>query len=394
MLGKHIVVEFYGCNFEKLNNLEEIRKTMLEATKAIKAHILGDIFHRFNPQGVTGIIAISESHLSIHTWPEYGYAAVDIFTCGNVEPWEALKVMKNYFKPKRMTYKFFGRGGKEDACYFEEKLDSSVSLAMKVDNVIFSDLADNMKIDIFENKRFGKVLMIDGKIQLTQADERNYHEAIVHPAMNLVEDARRVLIVGGGDGCSAREVLKYDNVERIDLVDISKTVVDTSKKYLSDINEGALEHEKVNVIISEARKYLEECNEKYDVVIVDSTDPIKDACKLFTLEFYDLVKKKLRGKGAMVTHAGSLFYHVYFFTSVVKTLKQLFSSVFPYSSWIPSYPGGLWGFVLASDSEIDPKRKIEGTTLFDSLAEASAEKFYCEAKGKIITDENIREFEF
>lgn len=110
-LGRHLVVEMYDCNPSILDSLETIRQALLEAAKAANSMVLGDYFHKFSPQGVTGVVIVAESHLSIHTWPEFGFAALDIFTCGkHADPWKALEVVKDALKPKRIMVIEMARG--------------------------------------------------------------------------------------------------------------------------------------------------------------------------------------------------------------------------------------------------------------------------------------------
>ncbi len=208
----------------------------------------------------------------------------------------------------------------------------------KYQEVIIADLED-----------FGKSLVLDGYIQSSTIDEYIYHESLVHPAMVIHPNPRKVLIVGGGEGATLREVLKHSCVEEAVMVDIDGEVVELSKQYLEEMHRGAFNDARARVVIEDGRKFLSETKEKYDVIILDLTDPYSSeiAKELYTEEFYRLVASKLNKPGVMVTQAGNSFFFEDVYNEIVKAIRNVFEHVLEYGSWVPSF-GYVCNFVLGT----------------------------------------------
>ena len=212
------------------------------------------------------------------------------------------------------------------------------------------------KIELVESDTFGLVLLLDGKVQSTQADEFIYHEALVHPAMLSQQMPRSVFVAGGGEGATLREVLRYETVEEAVMVDLDEEVVDICREYLPTWHEGSFEDARTRVLYEDARAVLERENRTYDVIICDLSEPVDDgpSYMLFTREFYRLCKKRLNPGGVLVTQSGcpSFVYSVSFH-SVSVTMDTVFDNVSPYLAFIPSFASN-WGFTLAGDSPLLP----------------------------------------
>ena len=194
----------------------------------------------------------------------------------------------------------------------------------------------------------GKVLFLDGLVQTTEKDEFFYHEMLVHPPMMTHPEPRKVLVIGGGDGGCVREILKHRTVESVDVVEIDELVVEASLKYLPTIS-SKMKDKRVKIIYEDGIKYVRKGEKKYDVVIIDSTDPVGCARGLFEKPFYEDLFKSLTEYGVMCEQTGSPFFSPKFFKEVQKNIKSSgFKFVMPYIYPIPSYPGGLWSFTLAS----------------------------------------------
>jgi spermidine synthase len=192
-------------------------------------------------------------------------------------------------------------------------------------------------------------LFIDGNLQFSSTDEYRYHEALAHPAMSLAPVVENVLILGGGDGLAAREVLKYKTVQRVTLVDIDPRMTQLGKTYPAFValNKGALRDKRVRLVHQDAHKFLERDSQLYDVIISDLPDPNTDVlAKLYSVEFYKLIKRHLAASGAFVTQATSPFFAREAFWCIVKTIEEADLRVAPYHAYVPSF--GDWGFVLAS----------------------------------------------
>ncbi|PMP82872.1 MAG: polyamine aminopropyltransferase [Caldisericum exile] len=203
----------------------------------------------------------------------------------------------------------------------------------------------------------GKALIIDGKVQSTLFDEFVYHESLVHPPLLAHGNPERVLILGGGEGATLREVLRYKTVKKAVMVDIDEKVVEFSKKYLQEWHHNSFFDKRAEVIIEDGRKYLENAgksDEKFDAIVIDLVDPLagSPAVKLYTREFYQLVKGALKEGGVMVTQATSPVLYQEMFATIHSTIKSVFKIARPYAVYMRSY-NGLWGFVFGSE-EKDP----------------------------------------
>jgi len=222
-------------------------------------------------------------------------------------------------------------------------------------------------VAIVKTGSFGKALFLDGFIQSTEYDEKIYHESLVHPVMLTAENPERVLIIGGGEGATLREVLRYKSVKKVVMVDIDDELIELCKKYMSEWNQGAFEDPRVNLIITDGRKYVENTKEKFDVVILDLTDPEKGTpgVYLYTKEFYEKIYSILGDDGLMVTQATSLRYYIFGFATILNTIRAVFPITRFYNVNIPSFSSE-WGFVIGS-KEKDPldilskegKKKLE-----------------------------------
>ena len=252
--------------------------------------------------------------------------------------------------------------------YFEDRLYE--------DEIIFSAQSPYQRIVVTRNGEEIR-LFIDGSIQFNSRDEYRYHESLVHPAMALARKKENILIIGGGDGMAAREVLKYEDVKSVTIVDIDRVITDLFKtnKLLSDLNDGTFTNPKVKVFNVDAWKFLENSKEWFDVVIIDLPDPDNfNLSKLYTKSFYQLLSKHLTASSVVVTQASSPLYSREAFWCIFNTLSDVASPqeqneklfVQPYHVYIPSF--GEWGFVMASPSPIQ-WQKIRLAMAFKFLSE-------------------------
>ncbi len=203
---------------------------------------------------------------------------------------------------------------------------------------------------IAELAGLGKSLIIDGKVQSSLLDEHWYHEALVHPVMLAHPCPRRVLIIGGGEGATAREVLRHRCVEHVVMVDIDRDLVEAAKRHLREWHQGAFDDPRLRVVIDDGRRFVENVRASFDVVILDVVDPTEGgpASLLYTREFYEAVRGALRD-GIMVTQATSPTLTPDVYATIFRTLASVFRVARPYVTYMRSY-NGLWGFVAASDS--------------------------------------------
>lgn len=192
---------------------------------------------------------------------------------------------------------------------------------------------------VIDTDAFGRTLMIgqdenDLCVQFSEKDEAFYHEAVTHPVMSMHPNPKNILIIGGGDGGVAREVLKHD-VESITIVDIDEDVVNLTKEYFPEL--GAHDDERVNLIIGDGKTFIEESDEQYDVIIVDLTDPHGPATQLFTKEFYQTIHDKLTDNGAMIAQTADAVFDPQILGRVHAALRDVFPHAYPYSNFVPSF---------------------------------------------------------
>lgn len=238
--------------------------------------------------------------------------------------------------------------------WFTEKHCDGAKFSFKVDKCIYSGESPFQRIDVFETEAFGVVLTLDGITMLTERDEFIYHEMIVHPPMATNPDIKNVLVIGAGDGGTIRELVRYDSIENIDMVEIDKQVVEVCRKYLPQTACG-FDDERVNLYFEDGLRFVRSRQNKYDLVVVDSTDAVGPGEGLFTREFYGNCYNALKENGIMVNQHESPFYPED--AKLMKMAHARINSLFPvstvYQAHIPTYPSGHWLFGYASKG-IDP----------------------------------------
>jgi len=219
-----------------------------------------------------------------------------------------------------------------------------------VDKYVFSGKTAFQEVEIIDTEFFGRCLVLDGKIQSAQFDEHIYHETLIHPAMLLHNEPKKVFVAGGGEGAVLREILKHPSVERLVMVDIDQEAVSLCREYLPQWSQGAFDNAKVEVLHMDARKYLEDNPEKWDVIFLDLPEPLDDSpCYLlFTTEFYKIVSDRLLSGGHLALQADNLNPRLFqCHAAIYNTLKHHFKIVESYGTYIPSFDTK-WGFIFAS----------------------------------------------
>ncbi|MCL4480079.1 MAG: polyamine aminopropyltransferase [Candidatus Thermoplasmatota archaeon] len=257
--------------------------------------------------------------------------------------------------------------------WFSERYSDNLQLSFRVMDQLLSVKTDFQRIDIFETYDFGKLMSIDGTVQLTERDEFVYHEMITMVPYSIFKGKMKTaLIIGGGDGGTASQVLKL-GLENIVNVEIDSHVVEVSRRYFPSISK-AFNDPKVKLIIGDGIKYVHETQMKFDLIIIDSTDPVGPAEGLFNRKFYTDLKRILNRGGIVVTQSGSPFYQPKALGMAHEEMSEVFSNVKTYTAFIPSYPSGFWSFTMASEEPIKPDResvKIKGKYFNADILEGS-----------------------
>lgn len=233
--------------------------------------------------------------------------------------------------------------------WYTEQHTKDVNFSIRVNKQLYSGMSDFQRIDIFESEEYGRFLTLDGFMMMTERDEFIYHEMIVHVPMSVHPNVKKVLVIGGGDGGVVRELLKYDTIKSIHLVEIDEQVVSVCKEFLP-ITAVSLNDERVSVIFQDGLKYVRKWENEFDLIIVDSTDPFGPGEGLFTKEFYGNCFKALKEDGIMVNQHESPFYQED--ANAMKRAHKRIVESFPisriYQAHIPSYPSGHWLFGFSS----------------------------------------------
>lgn len=242
--------------------------------------------------------------------------------------------------------------------FFEE--DVPLSVAIKVKEYLFTTRSKYQKIDVFDSIAMGKVLLLDDMVMVTEKDEFYYHENIVHPVLSIHKEPKHIMVIGGGDGGTVREALKYKSVEEVELIEIDEEVINISKKFFPEVSLG-LNNPKVKIKNTDAIEYIKTTRQNYyDVIICDSTDPNPDsiAGDLISKDFYINVSKILKTDGIYISQNGSPILQEKLFEQAIKNMRLVFKYVDCLTSICPSYPGGyLFAFLIASNLPIDRKVK-------------------------------------
>ena len=234
--------------------------------------------------------------------------------------------------------------------WFYDRVNQNLIQLHSIEEILYTGQTKFQSAELIRSGAFGKCLVLDGKIQSSEADEFIYHEALVQPAMITHPCPETVFIAGGGEGATLREVLSHKTVKRAVMVDIDEEVIAICKKYLPDYNLGSFEDKRTELYHTDARDYLAKCDEVFDIIIIDLPDPIEEgpAYLLYTQEFYQLVRDRLPNNGIICVQSGSASWtELLNLSAVFNTLKSVFPIVCPYQVDIPCF-GGPWGFCLAS----------------------------------------------
>ncbi|MCO5260817.1 MAG: polyamine aminopropyltransferase [Crocinitomicaceae bacterium] len=402
-LGNHILVEFMKCDPHIMNDVATIERNMVEAAEKAGATVINSTFHHFSPYGVSGVVVIQESHLAIHTWPEYGYAAVDLFTCGEMDAWISFDYLKDCFKSNSYSAIEMKRGSvnlltrndfdvrsmREQAAgwrnpefytrnvWFTDK-DEDQALSLRFTGEVFYDVQSPFqRVRILESTKYGKMLTLDDMVMTTINDEFHYHEMISHPAIFTHGNAKNILVIGGGDGGTIREVLRHKEVEKVTMVEIDGEVIKACKEHLPQIA-ASFDNPKLDLKVDDGIAFVKNAAPKsYDVIIVDGSDPVGPAEGLFSVAFYQNCYNALKDGGILITQGESPKFNQKAFAELNHTLQGIFGkdnapiSLF----YVPTYPTGMWSFQYGLKGSENPVA-VEKEEEIESFVNAQGLRYY------------------
>ncbi len=231
---------------------------------------------------------------------------------------------------------------------FNEFYNERTGLTVGIKKVLFSESTPYQKVEVLETDTWGNMMTIDGMVMLSEKDEFVYHEMIAHPAMFAHPEPKRVLIIGGGDGGTAREVMRHPAVRHVDMVEIDEAVVRASKQFLPEV--GAFDDPRLHVHYEDGIRFVEQVTDPYDVIIIDGSDPVGPAVALFSESFYRNCRKALSGQGVLTAQTESPWVGSYHpaIRNLFSLLKETFEVSEMYLAFIPLYPAGMWSLAFAS----------------------------------------------
>tara|TARA_R110000868_G_scaffold4155_4_gene25220 strand:+ start:3858 stop:4709 length:852 start_codon:yes stop_codon:yes gene_type:complete len=262
----------------------------------------------------------------------------------------------------------------EEETWFSETLHPGFQQRFEISRILFRSQTDLQDLVIFENQHFGRILALDGVIQTTERDEPCYHEMLAHVPVLAHGAAKEVLIIGGGDGGALRDVLKHRDVNRATMVEIDRSVVDMCAEYMPSLSDGAFDDPRADIVIADGVKYVKETDRRFDVVIIDSTDPIGPAIPLFSDDFYADCRNILTEDGIVVCQSGVGFVQPDEARETYRRLDRLFDDAALYLTQVPTYAFGYMTLGWGANSA--RARATDAATIAERFAAANIETRY------------------
>lgn len=371
--GLQVIFDLTGCRCDSETLLLEsvVRSRISELIDSAGLQLVRDALHQFTEGGVTAAFLLAESHLTIHTWPETRVVSFDLYASNysrdNTETVRALALaLVVLFSPTAIQSRQIARG----VASFSEPLTEDKVLCVRAIRLLAQIDSPFQRIEVYNTSAFGKVLRLDGYSQLSDKDEFIYHETLVHPAMLAHSNPSSVLIIGGGDGGAAEEVLKHPSIERVVVVEIDKSVVDICTSYFSEMQNSVFEDTRVSTVFEDGWDFVQKEQTQFDVVLLDLSDAIGRAERLYSDEFLAMCGRLLNQNGIVVLHVGSPNSTPENVSRMIEIASNRFQSTAPYLVFAPLFADVIC-FVACSDTldlcreggaEVDTKLTQRGLT--------------------------------
>lgn len=379
MQGLHLTADLFNCacSPELLSDRGALQETCIRLVKQAGLTVVGDDFHQFSDiagdaSGVTGLVLLAESHLAVHTWPELKAVTLDVYVCNfrqnNTSKAQALTdSLVALFAPLRSHRNSLVRGVPDSPDSPDEHqlklewLTPDIVHGFARGRPLETIQTEFQRLEWHDTRSLGRTLSLDGAFMLSERDEFIYHECMVHVPALAHAAPRSAFVMGGGDGCTARELLKYTSIERIVIAELDPAVVASCRQHLAIVNQGALDDSRVKIVIGDAMQTLTDQSESFDLIVMDLTDPgdgeDSPANTLYSKASFKLIRSRLSPGGLMTAHIGSPFYHPERFSKTLADLRSVFSQVAAYKAFMPIY-GAEWGMACASN-RTDPRALSE-----------------------------------
>jgi spermidine synthase len=377
MQGLHLTGDLFdcGCSDSFLTDHTTLSTLCRDATVAAGLTIVDEKFHVFpdwqgKPGGITGTLLLAESHLAIHTWPERRGVTLDVYVCNftgdnTAKAQQLFDALMVAFRPKDQVVNRIERGDlhakaaaagvqpdgekaqKDDLIF--DWLNAHSGYGYTTREQLATVQSPYQRVEVYDTQQFGRLFRLDGRLMTSEGEEFFYHECMTHPALLAHPNPRSVLVIGGGDGGSSEEIFKHPGVTRIVMAELDPAVIDISRRYLGAIHKGALDDPRMEIRLGDGYEYVKNCKEKFDLVVLDLTDPDTPAFHLYSEEFFRMCQRVLNPGGMMTMHLGSPVFQAPTVRKNAANLRKVFKHVAPLSLYIPLY-GSLWCLAVASDS--------------------------------------------
>ena len=382
MQGLHLTADLHGCSCETalLIDAGALAALCRKAVGDSGLTIVDEKFFTFpdwqgQPGGVTGAVLLAESHLALHTWPERNGVTLDVYVCNfsTDNSGKAEKLMDDLivaFGPKQVGTNRILRGSADPDSKSDELLlewlNEGSAYGFRATRRLETVRTPFQTVEVFETPQWGKLFRLDGAYMTSERDEFFYHEPIVHCAALAHPAPRSALVIGGGDGGSSEELLKHPTIERVLMAELDEDVVRISKRYLQAVHRGAFDDPRLEVRIGDGFDYARTAGERFDLIVLDLTDPDTPAQKLYTREFFETARGLLNPGGAISLHLGSPVFQPERVRGLLADLQAVFPIVRPLGLHIPLY-GAYWGLAVVSET-LDPTA-VDAATLARRLDE-------------------------
>jgi spermidine synthase len=373
MQGLHLTADLYGCRCDASLLIDAMALAAMcrQAVSKAELTIVDEKYHTFpdwqgQPGGVTGAVLLAESHLAVHTWPERRGVTLDVYVCNfstdnSSKAERLLDDLIVAFAPSRQGTNRILRGSKDPDDRSDELLlewlNDGSAYGFRATRRLETVRTPFQMLEVFDTPQWGKLFRLDGAYMTSERDEFFYHEPIVHVAAISHPAPRSALVIGGGDGGSSEELLKHPSMKRVLLAELDPEVVRVAREHFGRVHHGVFDDPRLQVEIGDGASLVANLAsrpdaERFDLIVLDLTDPDTPARTLYTQEFFRQARKVLAPGGALMMHIGSPVYAPERVSHLVAQLRGVFGTVRPFGLYVPLY-GAYWGMACASDS-LDP----------------------------------------
>ena len=376
--GQHLVCDMWTSR--DLDSTELAEEALNEACKASGLSLLSMHTERFQPQGITAVALLAQSHLALHTWPERNYLAFDAFTCSTSPPIdEIVRAVERIYDVERRVIRTIARGKRPKSVFetfFDEDVpEGAMTMTYTADEVLRSGHTGHQDLTVFRSPKLGNVLLLDDYLQVAEWDSFVYAELMSHPALFAHEDPTHVGLIGGGDGFVLAEVLKHQVVQAVDVFELDMAVIDAARTFFPT-SSAAFSDPRVHLHIGDAFETLPKLGNQYDVLIADTTDPGGQADRFFAEPFYSTCNRDyLEADGILVAQTESLLLHRSIVRRCYAAMQRSFAHAAVLWGVVPTYSGGWWTFCTGAKSH-DPRVRRRFEPIHTRLYDASIHPWY------------------